>query len=188
MTAMSTSMFGRPLTLADLDDLPDDSCRYELVDGSLVVSPPVPQDHQEAANNLRDLLAAAAPEGWRCRVEYPLAFSDDTLRVPDVLVYRWPLLHPRADARSPVGPQDVGLLVEVVSASSRKTDRFAKPGEYAEAGIPLYWRLETENGYSLHTFVNDGGVYAAGPIVTGTGRVPAPWGEVLVDLSALGWG
>ncbi|MDP9466698.1 MAG: Uma2 family endonuclease [Actinomycetota bacterium] len=28
-----------------------------------------------------------------------------------------------------------------MSPSSRETDRFAKPGEYAEAGIPLFWRL-----------------------------------------------
>ena len=184
---VTTLPFGRPMTLADLYELPDDGCRYELVDGCLIVSPPVPQDHQELSHDLRDLLVASGPNGWRCRVEYSLPFSNDHQRVPDVLVYRWPLQHPRADKRSPVGPADVGLIVEVVSESSRRTDRFAKPGEYAEAGVPLYWRLETAGELRLHTFVNEGGVYAPGPLVTSTGLVPAPWGEVFVDLGALGW-
>lgn len=177
-------------TLADLDALPDDGSRYELVDGGLLVTPPPSQHHQELAQVLRDLLQVAAPPGWRARVEYPLPFTADTQRVPDVVVFRWPLPHPRDDPRNPLGPADVGLVVEVVSPSSRRTDRFAKPGEYAEAGIGLFWRVETEPDVVLHPFVLAPGELASGgyraePPVQGAGTVPVPWGRLDLDLAGL---
>ena len=171
----------RGWALADLAGLPTDGCRYELVDGGLVVTPPPTQRHQEIAEQLRDRLAAAAPPGWRVRLEYPLPFADDRQRQPDVVVYRWPLTHPRADAANPVGPSDVGLLVEVVSRHTRRTDRFAKPGEYAEAGIALYWRVETEPAVAVHGYVLRGAAYEpdAGP---GLG---VPWGRIELDVPGL---
>ena len=172
----------RGWTLADLEQLPDDAFRYELVDGGLVVTPPPTQQHQELAYNLHLHLAKAAPAGWRVRVEYPLPFADDTQRVPDIVVFRWPLQHPRQDDRSPLGPADVGLVVEVVSPHSRRTDRFAKPGEYAEAGIPIYWRLETEPSLALHAFVLRGTTYEP----AGVGDPPVPWGQFAPDLASLG--
>lgn len=177
---------GRGWTLADLDGLPEDGQRYELVDGGLVVTPYATQRHQDLADDLRDRLRAAAPAGWRCRVEYPLPFADDTQRIPDVVVYRWPLRHPRADARNPLGPADVGLLVEVVSRRTRRTDRFAKPGEYAEAGIGLFWRLETEGQLELHTFVLQGAAYEPAARISGHGVVRVPWGKLAIDLATLG--
>ncbi len=176
----------RGWTLADLADFPDDGHRYELVDGGLVVTPYATQHHQDLADDLRDRLRAAAPAGWRCRVEYPLPFADDTQRIPDVVVYRWPLRRPRPDARNPLGPADVGLLVEVVSPRTRRTDRFAKPGEYAEAGIGLFWRLETEPERVLHTFVLQGGTYEHAARIRGHGVARVPWGELALDLTTLG--
>jgi Uma2 family endonuclease len=172
-------------SVADLADLPDDGRRYELVDGSLLVSPPASQQHQELGQALRDLLQAHAPEGWRARVEYPLPFSADTLRVPDVVVFTWPLTRPSGDARNPLVPADVALVVEVVSPSTRRTDRFAKPGEYADAGIGLFWRLETDPALVLHPFVLEGGTYRTQPTVAGRGEVAVPWGRLDVDLSLL---
>jgi Uma2 family endonuclease len=176
----------RGWTLADLDTLPDDGQRYEIVDGGLVVTPPPTQRHQVLANDLRDRLQAAAAPGWRVRMEFPLPFAEDTQRIPDVVVHRWPLRHPRSDARNPVGPVDVGLVVEVVSPSTRRTDRFAKPGEYAEAGIGMFWRLETEPDLVLHPFVLGRAGYEPLEPVTEQGSVPVPWGSVVVDVSELG--
>ncbi len=176
----------RGWTLDDLDTLPDDGQRYELVDGGLVVTPPPTQRHQMLGYDLHDRLRAAAPDGWRVRPEFPLPFAEDTQRTPDVVVHRWPLQHPRDDARNPVGPADVGLLVEVVSPSTRRTDRFAKPGEYAEAGIRLFWRLETEPDLVLHPFVLGPAGYEPLEPVRNQGSVPVPWGSIVLDLSQLG--
>jgi Uma2 family endonuclease len=38
----------------------------------------------------------------------------------------------------------VVLAVELVSPGTRRVDRFAKPGEYAAAGIRYYWRVEQD--------------------------------------------
>ena len=176
----------RGWTLDDLHLLPDDGQRYELVDGGLVVTPPPTQWHQMLGDDLRERLQAAAPQGWRARLEFPLPFAEDTQRMPDVVVHRWPLHHPRSDARNPVGPADVGLIIEVVSPNTRRTDWFAKPGEYAEAGIALFWRLETEPELVLHAFVLHGDVYSPLAPVRARGSAPVPWGSLVVELDTLG--
>lgn len=73
----------------------------------------------------------------------------------------------------------------MVSPSSRKTDRFAEPGEYAEAGIPLFWRVETDPALVLHPFVlgADGGE-AVAP-VRDRGTAPVPSGSLDLELTAL---
>lgn len=169
-------------SLDDLAQLPDGPERYELVDGGLVVTPPPTQRHQDLANDLCERLREAAPSGWRVRVEYPLPIDHDTMRVPDVVAFRWPLHHPREDVRSPLGPADVGLVVEVVSVHTCRTDRFAKPGEYAEAGVPLFWRLETDPDLALRAYVLSDGTYE----LDEHDHPPAPWGRLRLDLARLG--
>ena len=66
------------------------------------------------------------------------------------------------------------------------TDRFAKPGEYAEAGIGLFWRLETESELVLHTFVLRGVSYEPVAQIRAHGHAPVPWGELAIDLTTLG--
>ena len=61
MTSMTALPFGRPLTRADLEGLPDDGHRYELIDGSLIVSPSPRHGHQTVVGNLHLLLHAACP-------------------------------------------------------------------------------------------------------------------------------
>ena len=39
MASVTTLPHSRPLTRADLDQMPDDGHRYEIVDGMLLVSP-----------------------------------------------------------------------------------------------------------------------------------------------------
>lgn len=184
--SLSPPDIGRGWTLADLGDLPDDAQRYELVDGGLVVTPAPSQHHQDLGNDICELLRSAAPPGWRVRTEYLLPFAQDTQRIPDVVVFRWPLQQPRDDTHSPLGPPDVGLIVEVVSPSTRRTDRFAKPGEYADAGIGLFWRLETEPELVLHTFALHGSSYEPVTQIRGSGSARVPWGELAIDLTMLG--
>jgi hypothetical protein len=52
---------GQPFTVADLDRLPDDGRRYELLDGGLVVSPRPTTIHQFVADRLFRVLDSACP-------------------------------------------------------------------------------------------------------------------------------
>ena len=179
--------FRRVWRIEELQELPDDGCKYELVDGRLDVTPPPTQWHDLLGHQLADLLLAAAPPGWLAIQAFLVRLADDTQRQPDVVLFRWPPREPTEDRRSPVGPADIGLLIEVVSPSSRRRDRFHKPGEYADAGIGIYWRLETEPDLALHTYRLDGTAYVADVTITDSGTAPVPWGRVAVDLSTLGF-
>jgi Uma2 family endonuclease len=55
--------YGAPLTRDDLDRMPDDGHRYELIDGVLVVSPaPKPLHQRVVGNLLYDLRLACPPD------------------------------------------------------------------------------------------------------------------------------
>lgn len=71
------------------------------------------------------------------------------------------------------------MVVEVVSPRSRKTDRFTKPAKYAEAGIPLMWRVELAPSVEVLGFELRDGSYRR------TDGLLAPWGAIAVDLVAL---
>ncbi len=164
-----------------LADLPDDGRRYEVVDGLLVVSPPPSPRHQFVAAALIRQLDRQNPGGWHVLHELALPMGADG-RVPDVAVVS-------ADApcmgEAPLEPAHFGLVIEVVSPSSRKTDRFAKPGEYAEADIPLYWRVETDPALLLVAYRLLSGTYEQVAAVDHIGSAPVPWGEATLDLDAI---
>ncbi|MFF5057209.1 Uma2 family endonuclease [Micromonospora sp. NPDC000663] len=46
--------------------------------------------------------------------------------------------------------------MEIVSPGTRRIDRFAKPGEYAAAGIPYYWRIEQDPVHVCAYRIGDG--------------------------------
>jgi Uma2 family endonuclease len=172
-----------PWRFEELAELPEDGRRYEVVDGALLVTPPPGHLHQAVGADLFRQLDRECPAEWRIAYEWPLPLGTDG-RVPDLAVVRSdaPV---RGPGPYPVGPEHIGLVVEIVSPSSRKTDRFAKPGEYAEAGLPLFWRVETEPDVVVHAFRLEGGAYVETAVVFDTGPVPVPWGVLALDLGDL---
>jgi hypothetical protein len=104
---------------------------------------------------------------WLVVQELALPLGTDG-RVPVVAVVR--ATAPTGGGPNPRGPEMFGLVGEVTSPSSRKTDLFAKPGEYAEAGIPLFWRLGLDPLPQLHAFALRGAAYEQVAVVdTGPG-------------------
>ncbi|HEU4492416.1 MAG TPA: hypothetical protein VFR74_16260 [Jiangellales bacterium] len=69
MSAVTTLLWGRPLTRDDLESLPDDGHRYELLDGALLVTPAPTPRHQWAVMGLIAVLTAhvVPPLGERGR-------------------------------------------------------------------------------------------------------------------------
>ncbi|GGJ80600.1 hypothetical protein GCM10010123_08150 [Pilimelia anulata] len=127
-------------TLEDWLDLPSDAPRVELVDGVLRVAPSPSEDHQDISALLWSWLRGNAPAGYKASLAVGVALSERDVRIPDVL-----LRQAGGDgSRHFLTADQVVIAVEIVSPGTRRTDRFAKPGEYAAAGIRHYWRVEQD--------------------------------------------
>jgi Uma2 family endonuclease len=125
------------LTYADLQALPDDHNRYELIDGELLVSASPNFAHQVAVGHLHVLLRAAAPV-WATVLVAPFDWlvDDRNVYVPDLLVAPTADFGDRHLARPPM------LAVEVLSPSSRSVDLVRKRAAYERAGLDHYWVVD----------------------------------------------
>ena len=182
---MDVDELAGPWTLADVFDLPDSDNRYEVIDGKLIVSPPPSLRHQYVGSELHFQLRTAAPREWRVVYESYLDYGGDG-RVPDLVVVRTSALEDRSSRA--LLPSAVGLAVEIVSPSSRRTDRLAKPAEYADQGIPLFWRVELEPELVVHPYRLGRGGWTQETDVRDVGPVPVPWGILTLDLRELARG
>ena len=162
-------------------ELPDDLSMYEVVDGGLVVRPRMTVVHHWASNAVVSQLAPQLPPGWLAMHEMGLRLGTDGRR-PDASVVREGT--PVRRRQMGLFARDFALVIEVVSSSSRKTDTMFKPLEYAEAGVPAFWRIETEPGPRLLVFRLVDGVYEQVQELTGRGRVDVPF-PLEVDVPAL---
>lgn len=167
-------------TEADLDALPDDGHRYEILDGSLHVTPPPNGYHQSIGVELLLQLRAGAPPRWRVLQEIGVRVPGGNF-VPDVVV-----LKPTADLGvNWQDADDVALVVEVASPSTEVNDRNNKAAKYAEAGIPAYWRVARDGTITVHALVDEaryGIVTIVKPGETWTAVLPFP---VELDPAAL---
>jgi Uma2 family endonuclease len=127
-----------PWTLEDVLALPEDpSQRVELVDGALIVSPMGTFRHQNLLFDIAFALRVAAPPELQATVEVNVGLSDRRLLIPDFSVLR------RTGFDGLIVPvEDVVLVGEVVSRSSRVHDKVFKRTLYAEAGVPFYLLID----------------------------------------------
>jgi Uma2 family endonuclease len=124
------------LTVDDLADLPED-LRYELIEGRLVVSPHAFTIHSFIGRRIASALEEFAPPGYSPDQEQGVLRNSRNELFPDVMALR-----DEASYTSPVSPDDVLLVVEIISKSSKTTDRNRKLEWYAEMGIPNYWVVD----------------------------------------------
>lgn len=144
-------------TIADLESLPEDGLRYELLDGMLLVSPPAVFGHYPSAFELGVLLRPLLGPEWRIAPGGPgVDLSPGNYREPDLVVARR-----EAMSKKFADSADVLLVVEFMSPSSVTDDRVAKPAQYARAGIAHYWRVEQvpRTAPVMVTYVLDGSDY-----------------------------
>jgi Uma2 family endonuclease len=161
-------------TTDDLDALPQDGRRRELIDGVLIVSPSPTNIHQKVGFRLAAFLDESCPEHLDVTHGVEIRMSRRRSLTPDVLVTtaeaaaRWP---------STFAPHEVVLAVEIMSPSSVTMDRVTKPAMYAEAGIPFYWRIELDAGLRVytHTLASSGDVYTPAETFIERLVVEQPW-------------
>ena len=146
---MSVALVGHtgPWTADDVEALPDagDHARFEVYEGGvLVVSPAPGVGHQRASYWLHSALAEAAlAAGADAEVleAVNVALPGGKLLVPDVVVVEAGAV---GETTTRIPCDAVLAVVEVVSPSTVSIDRAVKPVMYAEAGIPVYWRVELQ--------------------------------------------
>lgn len=136
MTAQRTGLpDDRPLTVEDLDLMPDDGNRYELDDGVIVMSPAPANVHQLVVARLQMMLGSACPAEYVVVSGNGVAMSASQYRIPDLLVIRADEF--RLTEKSVSSPPD--LAIEVASPSTAIYDRNRKKDVYASFGISWYW-------------------------------------------------
>jgi Uma2 family endonuclease len=128
----------RPLTAADLETVPEDGHRWELVDGTLVVTPAPSRRHQLVSSHLHVLLATHCPPALRVlSAPTDVRLADDTVLLPDLLV----VSREEFDDDQPLRPL---LVVEILSPSTRLVDLSLKRSRFELAGIPAYWTVDPD--------------------------------------------
>ena len=130
---------GRPFSYDDLQEMPDDGHRHELVDGVLNVTPSPSWRHQDVVANLLMLLKASlGPDlvAVAARADYKV--SDATVLEPDLIVAR------RADVELKYLQRTPILVVEVLSPSTRFIDFGTKRLAFEAAGVPAYWLVDPD--------------------------------------------
>jgi Uma2 family endonuclease len=171
-------------TVADLHALPDEGPRYELIDGSLVVSPSATPEHNLIAWWIAQILTEANPsEDHLVTVDQSTSIDDHNEPRPDIVVTSIENLQ-----RSPSPITDALLVAEVISPTSALRDTEMKRALYARAGVPAYWIIAPSREkpeIALAELVLDGTAYRyVTHYTTEVFRTDRPW-PVEIDLPAL---
>ena len=167
------------LSLADLDAMPDDGRRYELIGGAIVMTRARGSKHQLVSARLHRLLEDALPERHAVfDAPIDLDLPGEQRVQPDLVVLPW----------SSVGEKrltlPVLLVVEIISGGSRTQDTVTKRAVYATAGIPAYWILDPETDELTALRLEDHDRYE--PYAQGQ-TVAIDWPlSLTLDLPALG--
>jgi Uma2 family endonuclease len=127
----------RPFTVDDLDTMPEDGRRHELIDGMLHVSAAPGWLHQRAVHRLSVLLERACPRGFEVlSAPFAVQFNERTQPQPDIVVTESRHFSLRGLYVPPL------LAVEVLSESTHMYDRHTKSRVFARAGTPSFWVVE----------------------------------------------
>lgn len=136
-----------PYTYREYALLPNDGRRYEVVDGELLVSPAPTPFHQTVSRRLMFRLMEQLEEAGIAYVfnaPIDVILGDTTIVQPDLAILRVARKE-LISKRGIEGPPDV--VVEILSPSTRGTDRYLKGASYASHGIPEYWIVDPELGH-----------------------------------------
>ncbi len=135
------------MTVDDLDAMPEDGNRYEVIEGELFLSRAPGLPHQIVSGNLFGYF-------WNYLAKNPigkiiatpgLVFSQYSGVIPDLVFYT----HARAeeiiaDERLVAAPD---IVIEILSPGRENIsrDRVAKRQLYAKHGVNEYWLVDSEN-------------------------------------------
>ncbi len=127
------------LTRADLDELPDDGHRYEIIDGRLFVSPLARVRHQRVvAQIVHRLMQWTDEHGGSVYPGVNVDLADDTHLEPDVV---YAVNEDTSGLALEFAPE---LVVEISSPSTKRFDAGAKKDRYAAEGAREFWVVDLD--------------------------------------------
>jgi Uma2 family endonuclease len=133
-----------PTTADELDDLPDDGNRYEIIDGELFVTPAPGRRHQRVLLRLFALLDAYARAlGLEVMIApIDVRASHNSQVQPDLLVL--PRHFEGREANRWEQMSRLLLAVETLSRSTKRRDRKEKKRLYLANGVREYWIVDID--------------------------------------------
>ena len=149
---MPTSPQGARLTYQDFLQFPDDGLRHEIIDGEHYVTPSPNLRHQDLVLRLGmsiGLHVEDRPEHGRVFVApFDVVFSFHDIVEPDV-IFVAPEQLDILTAKNIQGTP--AMVVEILSASTRKRDQQLKQRLYDRMGVREYWLVDPElNAVSVY--------------------------------------
>jgi Uma2 family endonuclease len=132
-------------TSLDLESMPDDGKRYEIIDGDLLVSRQPHYAHQRVCVNLAFIFESWDRQVGRGEATFApgLIFADDDDVAPDVVWASNSRLCAASwdDGKLHTAPE---LVIEVLSPGStnRRRDRETKLKLYSRRGVDEYWIVD----------------------------------------------
>jgi Uma2 family endonuclease len=132
------------LTYRDYAALPDDGRRYQILDGTLDVTPSPSPRHQGTLGNIYVAVRHHVDThglGLTFFAPIDVILADTTVVQPDLVFLDAGRTH-LVSGRGIEGPPT--LVVEVLSPGTTATDRGAKRRLYARYGIAFYWIVDAD--------------------------------------------
>jgi Uma2 family endonuclease len=147
-----------PFVADDLDSMPDDGNRREVIDGALIVTPAPARIHQRCLIRLAMILAAACPDHLEVLLsplDWRPSSSTDGYQ-PDLVVLPCELTG--LDTPGPLRTPPL-LAVEAISPSSRVLDQVVKRQRYEANKLPAYWIVDVDEPSVLALRLDERGCY-----------------------------
>ena len=166
------------MTAEELFELPDDGCRYELVEGELIPMTPAGARHGTIAFRIGLVLGEFIEAhdlgiGGAGEPGFILQRNPDVVRAPDVSFVTKARI-PATGIPAGYWPLAPDLAVEVISPSDRLSDVHTKLAAYFSAGTRLVWVVEPETQVvyayrSLHDVqaIGEDGELSGGDVLPG---------------------
>jgi Uma2 family endonuclease len=163
------------LTIADLDLLPDDWYRYELIEGELFVSSPPSLTHQRVPGELLVSLAGYLelnPIGEGL-ASPGVVFNQFSSVIPDMVFFINERRDEIASGEHITGAPD--LVVEILSPGPEKErrDRIVKRDLYAKYGVKEYWIVDPALR-SIEVYRRSGGALTLLGVIGPEGDLKSP--------------
>ena len=138
--------------------LPEDGQRYEIVDGVLYMAPSPTGEHQDTAGRFYHYLLMLVEFVGLGKVRlapFDVRLDERTVVQPDVMVILKASLS-KLHKTYVLGAPD--LVIEIASPKTASYDRHEKQDDYALAGVPEYWIVDT-NSRTIEVLSLEQGVY-----------------------------